>query len=120
MVKRIKRGLEVNDDTLGLTAIKEAGRGGHFLDKDHTLKHFRGEFYQPALSNRDDFDGWYAKGCPQSVDLHGNIHLLMHKGFSAREVIKELDPKNDRLIRWITIGNVSFANMVRSAINATA
>ena len=34
MVKRIKKGFEVNDDTLGLNAIKEAGPGGHFLDKD--------------------------------------------------------------------------------------
>ena len=50
-------------------------------------------------------------------DLYGNIHLLIQKGFSAREVIKKLDPKNDRLIKWITMGNVSFANMVRSADN---
>jgi glyoxylase-like metal-dependent hydrolase (beta-lactamase superfamily II) len=52
-------------------------------------------------------------------DLYGNIHLLIQKGFSEREVIKKLDPKNDRLVRWITMGNVSFANMVRSAMHAT-
>jgi glyoxylase-like metal-dependent hydrolase (beta-lactamase superfamily II) len=47
-------------------------------------------------------------------DLYGNIHLLVQKGFPKREVIKKLDPKKDRLVRWITMGNVSFANMVRS------
>ncbi len=52
-------------------------------------------------------------------DLYGNIHLFIQKGFSEREVIKKLDPKSDRLVRWITMGNVSFVNMVRSAINAT-
>ena len=49
-------------------------------------------------------------------DLYGKIHLQIQKGFSEREVIKNLDPKNDRLVKWITMGNVSFANMVRSAI----
>ena len=35
------------------------------------------------------------------------------------KLLKKLDPKNDRLVRWITMGNVSFANMVRSAMRAT-
>jgi len=43
MVKKIKQGYKVNDDTLGLDVINEVGPGGHFLDKDHTLVHFRGE-----------------------------------------------------------------------------
>jgi hypothetical protein len=51
-------------------------------------------------------------------DLYGSIHRLIQKGFPEREVIKKLDPKNDRLIRWVTMGNVSFANMIRSGINA--
>lgn len=68
IIKRIKRGYEVNEDTLGLDVIKEAGPGGHFIDKDHTFEHFRTEFYQPQLSNRDGFDDWYAKGSPQCTE----------------------------------------------------
>jgi trimethylamine--corrinoid protein Co-methyltransferase len=68
MVKRIQRGIEVNPDTLALDVIKEVGPGGHFLDKDHTFKHFRTEFYQPRLSNRDDFVTWQANGSPQSME----------------------------------------------------
>jgi trimethylamine:corrinoid methyltransferase-like protein len=42
MVKRIKRGYEVNPDTLAfvIVKVKEVGPGGHFLDKDHTFDHF--------------------------------------------------------------------------------
>lgn len=68
MVKRIKKGFEVNEETLGFNAIKEAGPGGHFLDKDHTFNHFLSEFYQSTLSNRDDFDSWCTKGAPQSME----------------------------------------------------
>ena len=49
-------------------------------------------------------------------DLYGHIRKLAEKGYSERAVIKELDPKNDRGVKWLTMGNVSFANMVRSAL----
>jgi glyoxylase-like metal-dependent hydrolase (beta-lactamase superfamily II) len=49
----------------------------------------------------------------------GQVQQLVQKGLSEREVVKKLDPKKDRLVRWITTGNISCANMVRSAINAT-
>ncbi len=64
MVKRIKRGYEVNPDTLAFDIVREVGPGGHFLDKDHTFDHFRTEFYQPQLSNRDDYVSWQANGSP--------------------------------------------------------
>jgi glyoxylase-like metal-dependent hydrolase (beta-lactamase superfamily II) len=49
-------------------------------------------------------------------ELYGQIHKLVEKGFSAKAVIRALDPKSDRRIKWITLGNASFANMVRSAM----
>jgi trimethylamine--corrinoid protein Co-methyltransferase len=68
MVKRIKRGYEVNPDTLAFDIIKDVGPGGHFLDKDHTFDHFRTEFYQPQLSNRDDFVSWQAGGSSRGLE----------------------------------------------------
>ena len=67
MAKRIHRAIDVNPDTLAFDVIKAVGPGGHFLDKDHTFDHFRTEFYQPHLSNRDDFVTWQANGSPQSL-----------------------------------------------------
>jgi len=83
IVKRIKRGYEVNEDTLGLDVIKEAGPGGHFIDKDHTFDHFRTEFYQPQLSNRDDFDSWQASGSPQSVEAAGKKYKEILKTYET-------------------------------------
>ena len=53
-------------------------------------------------------------------NLYGNIHLLIDKGLSQKAIIKRLDTKSDRWVKWITMGNVSFANAVRSVINAAA
>jgi hypothetical protein len=49
-------------------------------------------------------------------DLYGNVRELVEKGHSEKAIIKALDPRNDRGIKLITMGNVSFANMVRSAM----
>ena len=49
-------------------------------------------------------------------DLFGQIKKLSEKGLSEKQVIQVLDPRNDRWVKWITMGNASFANMVRSAI----
>ncbi|MDR1020655.1 MAG: trimethylamine methyltransferase family protein [Synergistaceae bacterium] len=61
-VKRIGRGVVVNDDTLAYDVIKEVGPQNEFLTHEHTYNHFRTEFYRPTLSNRDVFDNWRAKG----------------------------------------------------------
>ena len=90
-VKRIKKGFKVNDETLGLNAIKEVGPGGHFLDKDHTFKHFRGELYQPTLANCDDFDGWLAKGSPQSMEAANKKCKEILDSYEVPELSADVD-----------------------------
>jgi trimethylamine--corrinoid protein Co-methyltransferase len=91
MVKRIKKSVNVDDECLGLNAIKEVGPGGHFLDKDHTFRHFRSEFYQPVLSNRDDFDGWFTKGSPQSVEAANKRYREILASYEAPDLSADLD-----------------------------
>ncbi|MBE7554647.1 MAG: trimethylamine methyltransferase family protein [Anaerolineales bacterium] len=54
-------GVEINDETLALDLIDEIGPDGHFLDTDHTFKHFRERWY-PHLFERDNYEGWLASG----------------------------------------------------------
>ena len=51
-------------------------------------------------------------------DLYGRIRHLYRRGHDARAIARALDPRRDRSVRWITLGNVSFANMVRSALKS--
>jgi trimethylamine--corrinoid protein Co-methyltransferase len=91
MVKRIKKGFNVNDNTLGLDVIKEVGPGGHFLDKDHTLEHFRGELYQPTISNRDDFDGWNAKGSLHCMDAANKKYKEILESYEVPSLPADVD-----------------------------
>jgi trimethylamine--corrinoid protein Co-methyltransferase len=91
MVKRIHSGIEVDPDTLALDVIKAVGPGGHFLDKDHTYDHFRTEFYQPRLSNRDDFVTWRAIGAPQSMEAaHKKVKDILET-YEAPELPADVD-----------------------------
>ena len=91
MVKRIKRGYEVNPDTLAFDVIKEVGPGGHFLDKDHTFDHFRTEFYQPQLSNREDFVSWQAGGSFQSLESANKKYKDILETYEAPELPADVD-----------------------------
>jgi trimethylamine--corrinoid protein Co-methyltransferase len=57
-VKRVLRGIEVKPDTLAVDWIEKIGPGGDFLSTEHTLKHFRTEFWYPSLMDRQMREGW--------------------------------------------------------------
>ncbi|UCF93004.1 MAG: trimethylamine methyltransferase family protein [Desulfobacterales bacterium] len=98
MVKRIKRGYAISEETLGLDVIREAGPGGHFLDKDHTLAHFRSEFYQPVLANRRNFDGWRARGSPLIVEAANKKYKEILAGYEAPTLPADTDKALRRFI----------------------
>lgn len=62
MVKRILKGIPVNDETMAVDVIDRVGPGGHHLGDEHTMKHFRSEFWWPTLMNRFRYDEWKANG----------------------------------------------------------
>ncbi|MBI3991443.1 MAG: trimethylamine methyltransferase family protein [Candidatus Omnitrophica bacterium] len=61
-VLRIRRGIEVNDETLAVDVIKDIGHGGHYLEHEHTLKHFREEFWMPEIADRYSREIWERNG----------------------------------------------------------
>lgn len=61
--RRMLRGIEVNDDTLGLEVISRVGPRGTFLTDEHTLKYLRtDEFFRPTIFDRDSRMTWLSKG----------------------------------------------------------
>jgi len=49
-------------------------------------------------------------------NLVGEVQLQVKKGVPEKEIIRAMDRKHDRVIKWFTMGNMSFANMIRSAV----
>jgi trimethylamine--corrinoid protein Co-methyltransferase len=67
-VKRLLRGVEVTPETLASGVIRAVGPGGHFLTTDHTLEHFKKEFWFPRLMDRTRWQEWQASGSLPMAD----------------------------------------------------
>jgi len=62
MVKRFKKGIAVNEETMAVDLIDKVGIGGHYIQEQHTLDHFRSETWQPQLLDRSIIDDWEEQG----------------------------------------------------------
>ena len=60
-VRRIAGGIDVNEETMALDLIAEIGPGGEYLTSEHTLRHFRDNWF-PRLISRDPYEKWEQKG----------------------------------------------------------
>ena len=75
--------LEVNDDTLGLDAIREVGPGGHFFGTAHTLARFETAFYSPLISDWRNFESWEEAGRPITFE---------HANRMVKQLLEEYQP----------------------------
>jgi len=53
-------------------------------------------------------------------DFYGNVRAMKQKGYSERAIIRKFSSGQDKMVKWVTLGNASFANMVRSALRSAA
>jgi len=60
-IRSFMQGTEVNADTLALDVIDEVGPDGHFLECDHTLKHFKND-WRSNLLDRQNYEIWAEAG----------------------------------------------------------
>jgi trimethylamine:corrinoid methyltransferase-like protein len=60
------RGFVLDDASVALNEIADAGPGGHFLTSNLTLKLFRDAYYRSDIFPNLAFEDWQAKGCPRA------------------------------------------------------
>jgi len=93
MVSHFMRGLPINADSLALNVIDTVGPGGHYLEAEHTMRHFRDVWYS-TLFDRQTYDRWMDQG---GKDMgcrlrEHTLSLMTHEPtLPSDEVLKELD-----------------------------
>ena len=94
----LREGTTVDAEHLALAAIQRVGSGGHYLEDEHTFRHFRTELWHPRLTNRDSLAGWHQKG---SVALGAHLAAGVAEAL-ASEHEGLLEPKLfDELTRMV-------------------
>ncbi|MBN1930945.1 MAG: trimethylamine methyltransferase family protein [Desulfobacterales bacterium] len=94
---RLKCGIPVNDETLGLSAIQDAWSQGCFLTHPHTLKHFRTTQWRPKLFNRNGYEKWQKTG---SLSLMERARKRLHE-IEATHAPKKIPKKKAQAIQNI-------------------
>jgi trimethylamine--corrinoid protein Co-methyltransferase len=59
---RHMQGLALDDESLAAEVIARVGPGNAYLADEHTLAHFRSEYYRSPLANRLSAPAWEAAG----------------------------------------------------------
>lgn len=91
MMAEYLKPIEVNDESIALDAIVEAGPGGHFFGVKHTLSRFKTAFYQPFLSDGRNFESWQEAGSEDTVVRANRIWKQLLKDYQQ----PPLDPAID-------------------------
>jgi trimethylamine--corrinoid protein Co-methyltransferase len=93
------RGVEVNDETLGLDVIKKVGPGGHYLAQKHTMDHFMKEQFIPELIDRSGYAEWKKNGEKSLVDRAREKVKKILKEHSVPPLDKDIQKELDNIIK---------------------
>ena len=95
MALRLLKGIQIDEETLGLEAIRGVGPSGDFLSSMHTVKFMRQEYFPQRVGNRQSREAWEKAG---ALDARERARQ------KAKEILrnhrpKGIDPKIDKEIR---------------------
>lgn len=61
------KGLQVDDETLGLDALREGGPGQHMFGTAHTLRHYETAYWDSALDDYQPWETWAERGSTDAI-----------------------------------------------------
>ena len=85
----------VDEDALGLEAIREVGPGGHFFGAAHTLARYETAFYSPMLSDWRNFETWREAGALDAAQRANAIWKRLLADYEKPPI----DPAVDEALR---------------------
>lgn len=96
-------GMAISEETLALEAIAAVGPGGHHFGTPHTLSRYRQAFYQPIVSDRQNYDTWQEQG---SLDAAQRAYKVAQQLLEAYEK-PPIDEALEESLRDYVVGKVA-------------
>ena len=93
MVNQYMRGIPVTSEALAVDLIDRIGPGGHYLEEEHTRRHFRDVWYS-ELFDRTNYDEWFKNGARRFKErLSEKTRKLMDLNSQPlpTKIVKEMD-----------------------------
>jgi trimethylamine--corrinoid protein Co-methyltransferase len=96
--RRLLAGVQVDEETLALDAIAQAGPGGQFLGSKHTRRHMREVQWRPTLLNRESRENWVADGAPDLAERARRKALALLAAHETPPLREDVAAAADRLV----------------------
>lgn len=97
MVKKVMRGLEISEETMDFDDILTVKERETFIDKEHTLRHYR-EVYRPKLFNTVPKERWEAAGAKTLFERARDMYSDFMKGFEPRFLPEDIRKEMDTIV----------------------
>jgi len=101
-VRRLLKGVEVNEETIAESLIASVGPCGSYLDSEHTMRYFKQEIYESALFCRLQREKWQEQGSLslQEVAAHRAEEIIAgsRPPEISRDKLEELEKIEQRLL----------------------
>ena len=107
MSKFLRKGIEVNPETLAADLIRKAGPGGNFIAEEHTARNFRQALFMPDYVPRTTYEMWEKRGKKTTEELVREKTLKILKEHKPKPLAQNKKEALDRILgRFISGGNV--------------
>lgn len=94
-IVEVMKPVVVDDDTIGIDAMREVGPGGHYFSTQQTMERFETEFYRPILSDWRNFETWFEDGAVDSTQRANRIYQQLLAEYQQPDldpaILQELD-----------------------------
>jgi trimethylamine--corrinoid protein Co-methyltransferase len=97
-LKRVARGVEVNETTLARDLISEVGHGGDYLQTIHTAENFKNELWDADLTERRMWEYWEESGALEIREKAVNRVRKLIKENTAPVLEEKLQEKIDDIV----------------------
>jgi trimethylamine--corrinoid protein Co-methyltransferase len=98
-VESALREIEFSDETFAIDEIDAVANGGRtFLDREHTVRHYRRELWFPSLLNRNNYNDWIESGALSTEDRCRQSKERMLSTHRPEPIPAELERELDRVV----------------------
>ncbi|MBP1764777.1 MAG: mtgB 5, partial [Firmicutes bacterium] len=97
MVKTLKKGLAINDDTLAWDEVMDLDATKSFIDSEHTFAHFR-SMSRTKLFNRDSRPTWEKDGKKDLVAKAKDVYQTIQAKYQPIEVELDILAAMDQIV----------------------
>jgi trimethylamine--corrinoid protein Co-methyltransferase len=98
MIRRLVQPFEVSEETLALDTIQAIGPGGHFLETQHTMRHYREAHFIPHISLRQPYEQWEAEGAKNAGQRANERCRQMLESYVKPPIEPELEDRLDDFV----------------------